>query len=64
LSPCPRYVYRYHEKLREGIPRAARSKTGTTWQLLSGYLLAGALVLLAVRFLVGRISVEQLGGDR
>jgi ABC-2 type transport system permease protein len=42
---------------------AIGSPTGTTWQLLAGYLLAGAAVLLAIRFLVGRISVVHLGGD-
>jgi ABC-type Na+ efflux pump permease subunit len=43
---------------------AIGSPTGTTWGLLAGYLVVGALVLLATRFLVGRVSVDQLGGDR
>lgn len=43
---------------------AIGSPTGTTWRLLAGYLVGGALALVTVRYLVGRLSVEHLGGDR
>ncbi|AGN01051.1 ABC-2 type transporter [Salinarchaeum sp. Harcht-Bsk1] len=43
---------------------AIGNPTDATWTLLAGYLVAGASALVVVRGLVGRLSVEHLGGDR
>jgi len=57
-SRLPEHPANTVAKLSVGNP------TGQTWTLLAGYLVAGALVLVVVRLLVGRLSVEHLGGDR
>ena len=43
---------------------AIDSPTTTTWLLVAGYVLGGFLALALVRSLVGRISPDQLGGER